>query len=243
MAFVPDSPALVFFDIDGTLLNEKNQVPDSAFAAIRRLRQNGHLAFLNTGRSLVGIHPHILDVQFDGIIGACGTYIEYQGQQLLNKTIDPDIFTRLLPLVQENKIDAFFEGPQHVYFEGLYPHDNLKRYVKLFSEPGVIQDWTQVPVVANKMCFMLRPESTVEPVQPFLEQYFTIINHKPDPLFEVIQLGYSKATGMKFILERLDLPQERTFAFGDSLNDIEMLTFAPIWHSDGWQQEQGPAGQ
>jgi Cof subfamily protein (haloacid dehalogenase superfamily) len=232
MAVPNDAQALVFFDIDGTLLNEKRQVPTSAVAAIRQLRQNGHLAFLNTGRSKAGIHDYILDVQFDGIIAACGTYIEYQGRQLLNQTIDPGIFSTLLPLVQANGIDAFFEGPQYVYFEGPDPRETstneiLKDYFRAFFQvPGVVLDWRQSPVVANKMCYLLRPESQPEPVDAFLKQYFTVISHHPDPLFEVIQLGFSKATGMQFILEHLDLPQEQTFAFGDSLNDIEMLKFA-----------------
>ncbi len=227
MTSTPDAPALVFFDIDGTLLNEKNQVPASAVAAIRQLRQNGHLAFLNTGRSKAGIHPYILNVQFDGIIAACGTYIEFKGQSLLCQTIDPRILDSLLPLVEANHIDALFEGPEHVYFEQLDQQGNLRHYVRIFSElPGVIQLWGQYPVVANKMCYLLRPDSHIEPVLDFLQQHFNVINHHPDPLFEVLQTGYSKATGMQFILEHLGLPQERTFAFGDSLNDIEMLKFA-----------------
>ena len=41
----------VFFDIDGTLWDETFIVPDSAVDAIRQLRKNGHLAFINTGRA------------------------------------------------------------------------------------------------------------------------------------------------------------------------------------------------
>lgn len=227
MTYTPDTSAIVFFDIDGTLLNEQNQVPASAVAAIRQLRRNGHTAFLNTGRTRAGIHSHILDVQFDGIIGSCGAYIEYQGQTLLNKTIDRNLFAEFLPLVKANKVYAFFEGPRHVYFENLDPSENLGHYLAIFSElPGVVTTWDKGPIDANKICFMLRPESNLEPVVTFLQQHFTVINHQPDPLFEVIQKGYSKATGMQFILEKLQMPRERTFAFGDSLNDIEMLNFA-----------------
>ncbi len=44
-------PALLFFDADGTLIDEeKHAVPPDAAEALRKARNNGHLVFLNTGR-------------------------------------------------------------------------------------------------------------------------------------------------------------------------------------------------
>lgn len=227
MSLSDSSPALVFFDVDGTLLDEQKQIPASAVAAIRQLRKNGHKAFLNTGRTRAGLHPHILDVQFDGIIAGCGTWIEYQGQLLLNKTIDPEILGQILPVLESSSIDVWLEGPEHVYFESLTPHENVSEYINMFTElPGVLLDWHLAPIVANKLCFMLRPESRIEPGITFLLQHFTVISHQPEPFGEVILRGYSKATGMAFLLEHIRMPRENTFAFGDSLNDVDMLTFA-----------------
>ena len=41
----------VFFDADGTVCDMKKGVPDSALEAIRALVNNGHEAWLCTGRS------------------------------------------------------------------------------------------------------------------------------------------------------------------------------------------------
>lgn len=58
---------IVFFDIDGTLVDgPTHQIPQSAVEAIRKLRENGHLAFINTGRTLVSIEPRIREIGFDG---------------------------------------------------------------------------------------------------------------------------------------------------------------------------------
>jgi hydroxymethylpyrimidine pyrophosphatase-like HAD family hydrolase len=92
--------------------------------------------------------------------------------------------------------------------------------------PGVNQDWHQVPIVTNKMSYHLRPESRPEPALSLLRRYFTVVQKDPDPYGEIIPRGYSKAPGMIFLLEHLGFSQEQTFAFGDSLNDLEMLTFA-----------------
>ena len=59
----------VFFDIDGTLFIEKQGVPASTVEAITKIRENGHKAFICTGRSRAMIpQTPILDIGFDGIV-------------------------------------------------------------------------------------------------------------------------------------------------------------------------------
>lgn len=38
----------IFVDVDGTLLDNKQQIPESAVYAIKNARKNGHYVFLNT---------------------------------------------------------------------------------------------------------------------------------------------------------------------------------------------------
>lgn len=79
---------LVFFDIDGTLVDgPTHQIPQSAVEAIRKLRENGHLAFINTGRTLVSIEPRIREIGFDGLVCGCGTHIYYEGETLFSHSI------------------------------------------------------------------------------------------------------------------------------------------------------------
>ncbi|MDV2888258.1 HAD hydrolase family protein, partial [Alkalihalophilus pseudofirmus] len=40
----------------------------------------------------------------------------------------------------------------------------------------------------------------------------------------IIPAGGSKAEGIEKIIERLNIPEERVATFGDSLNDLEMLS-------------------
>ena len=41
---------------------------------------------------------------------------------------------------------------------------------------------------------------------------------------DILPSGGSKAKGIEKIVEALDIPKERQYAFGDGLNDIEMLS-------------------
>ena len=58
---------IVFFDIDGTLIDDDTQIlPDSACEAVAALRRQGHLAILNTGRPHSHIDPRVLALIWDG---------------------------------------------------------------------------------------------------------------------------------------------------------------------------------
>jgi len=76
---------IIFIDIDGTLVNEKGMIPESAKLAVRKARENGHLIYLCTGRSKGEIFDDILSVGFDGLIGAAGCYIEVEQETLFHE--------------------------------------------------------------------------------------------------------------------------------------------------------------
>ena len=59
----------------------------------------------------------------------------------------------------------------------------------------------------------------------FIEEDMEAIDRGGDT-YEVIQKGYSKATACEFILERLGIPKERAYVFGDSSNDLAMFKYA-----------------
>ena len=79
---------LLFFDVDGTLWNYKNEIREKTKLGIRQARENGHKCFINTGRSRGFVHnKELLGIGFDGIVSACGTMIEYNGKVIFNKLI------------------------------------------------------------------------------------------------------------------------------------------------------------
>ena len=52
--------AILFFDIDGTVLSEvTKEVPQSAIEAMEKARAEGHLLFINTGRTICSIPTEV----------------------------------------------------------------------------------------------------------------------------------------------------------------------------------------
>ena len=48
---------IIFLDVDGTLVDYENRLPDSAVTAVRRARENGHRVYICTGRSKAEVYP------------------------------------------------------------------------------------------------------------------------------------------------------------------------------------------
>ena len=109
-------PQLLFFDIDGTLLsNDTHQIPESALNAIAAAQKNGHLAFINTGRTFRTMPAFLKDLGFDGFLCGCGTRIVCHGETLLAHSLSEEERSRIIDLIKEWQIEAFLEGSEDVY--------------------------------------------------------------------------------------------------------------------------------
>ncbi len=78
---------ILFIDVDGTLVDYHNRLPDSAVAAIRAARGAGHRVYLCTGRSRAEMPDELWDIGIDGMVGGNGNYVEDAGQVVLHQTL------------------------------------------------------------------------------------------------------------------------------------------------------------
>ena len=108
----------VFFDIDGTLWNTKNEIPESTVKAIGQLRRNGHLAFLCSGRSRAYIqNPKLFEIGFDGVVSGCGTMIEYGGNTVFYKKLDTQLVEYTIHVVRNHNFRPILEGREFLYLD------------------------------------------------------------------------------------------------------------------------------
>ena len=109
---------ILFFDIDGTLWDYKNYIPESTKEGIRRAKKNGHKCFINTGRSRSFVsNQELLGIGFDGIVSACGCMIEYDGKTIYNRLMDKDDAIRTVETVRRYGFRPILEGPEHLYIK------------------------------------------------------------------------------------------------------------------------------
>ena len=218
---------IIFFDIDGTILSHRTfQISDSTKAAIKQAKDNGHLTFINTGRTIAEIDHTITDVGFDGFVCGCGTSISYHGNILLQTTLPTDTTLQLIKDLRELNIEAVLEGSKAIYFD----HNSNSPLINELRNSQFIHNfnllsWDSPDISIDKFCMW---PNTEEGSARFYEKYkdtFDFID-RDRRLYEVVPKNYSKASGIEFLLSHLNIPHENTFALGDGPNDLPMLEYA-----------------
>lgn len=222
---------MVFFDIDGTIWTEPGQLmPDSAVRAIQELRSNGHLAFINSGRTSTFIPDRIRDLGFDGYVCGCGTYIYYQGEQLFSSTVSPQICRHIVQLMRDCRIPGFFEENDHMYFD-LESPCSTDQITEIFGKVhgidfNTLSEEEKAVFHFDKFLIMQMPDSDMDTFRQYIDDKFDYIDRGHN-IGEIVQKGYSKASGIQFLMDHLDIPLKNCYAIGDSANDLPMLQFVP----------------
>lgn len=220
---------IIFFDIDGTLIDERFQMLDSTKRAIAKARSNGHICMINTGRTdkLVGGRISEL-VEFDGYLMGCGTMITYHNQVLLHKTFDEEQARHIIDGLRKYKIDAVLEGSANNF------HDDLEKintktfydFVVRFAECDY-GSYEEAIGHFDKFYAYVEERDTMDAFRREYEHMLDFIDREKG-FYEIVPKGYSKASGMQYIARYLNLSMEDTVAIGDSTNDIPMLEAAHI---------------
>ncbi|MBS5522446.1 MAG: HAD family phosphatase [Clostridiales bacterium] len=223
---------MLFFDIDGTLIPEGGEcVPESTKKAISQARANGHLLFINTGRTYFNIDPIIRELNFHGYVCGCGTYIYYEGQKLFGRTIPHEQCLNLIRLMRQCRIPGFYEENEHIYFDtdasapSAHMLESARRIfgTKAYDFPENIFDPS---FTFDKILAYIQPDSDISTFQEYSKHILEYIDRGGN-IAEIIQKGYSKATGIQFLCDHLGIPINNCYAIGDSTNDLSMLEYVP----------------
>ncbi len=223
----------VFFDIDGTLLDYKYGIRRSTKEAIKHLINKGHYAFICTGRSRILVSDEeILDLGFDGVIAGAGTYVEYQRQELYNNEIEYEIIKETIKILKEHQIAVIFEGKDRLYYDEEFAYDDRVMEIGTYLQSQLGDKLIPInkcmeEYAINKLSAAYESEKDYQEAKELLKNYYEYLEHE-NRIVEMIPKGNSKATGIKTICDHLSIKQEDTYAFGDSINDVEMLKYAAV---------------
>lgn len=216
----------VFFDIDGTLWDEKLRIPESTKKAIKKLRENGHLAFINTGRAKSNIlDESLLGIGFDGIVAACGNYIELDGKVLYNKCLSEDEVRRIIDIADKCDMPIVLEGPEYHYISPVgFEKDPYVDYLfnKLGDRAKLTGEYDGTEEI-NKFSADVFPETDFETIGKEIFSFVDPIRHADGVIYEFIPKGSSKGDGIEMVCDKLGLSLSDTYAIGDSNNDLDML--------------------
>lgn len=212
----------VFLDIDGTILDEEKNIPDSTKRAVQLLQEQQIPVVIATGRAPQHFKELRRELSIDSYVCFNGSYVVFNGEVVYERPLSkPD----LLQLEQEalkNEHPMVFLNEKELY-ANTPDHDAIHEgmaSIKL-EHPPFHDKFHHDNKIYQALLFVEEQEGRFyEKTQP---QFDFVRWHEKS--IDVLPPGGSKAEGIKQMLTSLQIPEKNAVAFGDGLNDIEMLQF------------------
>ena len=235
---------IIFLDIDGTLTPPgTNDPPESAVRAIARARSEGHLVFLCSGRNYDMLRP-LLRYDFDGVVASMGGYIECQGKVIFDCPMTESQRRFAMEVLEKHNIFRTVEC-----MDGSYTDEGLKEFLRRHMAEGgnskllrlreqiekelrilPMKEYQGQPVY--KILVMSPSEEQLIEPKALLENdfYFCMQEKSMDGLIngELVNRKFDKGKAIGRVCAHLHIPISDSIAFGDSMNDREMLKSAGL---------------
>ncbi len=237
---------IVFFDIDGTLVGASRKITEKNKEAIHLLRENGHLAFLCTGRAPASIEPSLTDIGFDGVVASAGGLIKIGDDYVFENFINQYLLSEIMLLFTNHQVlfsletkEAIYQAPGIKNFFDTINKEKFKDNLELartFEDREknfrrkTLKDFDIMTTPVMKMCFISPDKEKFFQCESFLKEFFNIVIFSdPKESYingEIILKHCTKGDGVKFVTEHYGMPIDDSIGYGDSMNDYEMLQVA-----------------
>ena len=225
------------FDLDGTLLTSENKISDTEKTILKKLSDDGVKIIIATGRA----HTQILEYAYElGISDPCitcngGQIINILKNEILHRDfIRKEDVLNILSVAKSENIDFLFYTPDYVYHS---PNSQRIKFFEKYNQSA--PENFKVPI---------RPESEYPPANEYSDvlkilihadnerisefenrfnanKTLTIVTSGKN-LIDIMRENTTKGNGIQILCEKLGIPLNEVVAFGDSMNDEDMLKTA-----------------
>ncbi|OZU90465.1 hydrolase Cof [Virgibacillus indicus] len=211
---------IVFFDIDGTILNEKKQIPASAKQAITKLQENGAYVAIATGRAPFMFETIRKELGIESYVSYNGQYVVFEGEVVYNNPLGQEELTKLYQQSSENNFPMVFMTEDHMWASVAdHPYITESFGSLKFNYPKVNPNLKNDNKIYQALLFC--EKESEEKIAAQHNSFRFVRWH--DLSCDVLPGGGSKAVGVEKLIEASGLNITDSFAFGDGLNDMEMI--------------------
>ncbi len=225
---------LLVIDIDGTLVNDQNEITQKTIDTLQEVKDLGLTITLATGRlysDALYFAEHL--GLYSPMILLHGALIQsYNGEIIVERDLDPQVISRLIVIAREKDISFQVFRTDCLIIEKRTTWNDL--YLKYSSTKPEI-------IFVPDMLYYLKHRITQfaflgdEPeildlknlVQKQLGNKVSIACSHPN-LLEIVAPSVSKGTALKELAAIMKIPLSQIIAIGDNYNDIEMIKIAGL---------------
>lgn len=230
------APSLIFFDLDGTLINSRHELNRADQEAILKLHKKGVIISIATGRPLFACKHAIQAVNADGIgVFFSGALVCSPDQKtvLTKKTLQPAKILALLEVLESHSFYVELYDSSNYYIAAAHPMAELhSQYLGLAPEVACLTEIVgtheilKLVVVANNA---LEYSKLSAILNAFDSLHVAVGYGAANPglsFFNLTTSTASRQSCFEIILKHYALPPAAVMAFGDGESDIPFLSLA-----------------
>ncbi|MCS4488210.1 Cof-type HAD-IIB family hydrolase [Streptococcus sciuri] len=233
----------VFFDIDGTLLNDRKNVQKSTHLAISILKEQGIIVGVATGRGPSFVQPYLENLGLDIAITYNGQYIYTRDKIIFINPISRSLVYRVIRYASEKRCDISLGTASGLVGSGiiglgtsrfgqwvssLIPRRmiktvgrSFKHLLRRFKPQNTKALFTLLREPIFQIVMVASGESTKKIKGEF--PHLQVTRSSPYSV-DFISQGQSKIKGIVKAGSYFGFDLSEVMAFGDSENDLEMLS-------------------
>lgn len=211
---------IVFFDIDGTLLDHDKKLPAKTKEAIQLLKRSETFVAIATGRAPFMFESLRKELDIDSFVSFNGQYVVFENEVIYKNPLDHNELNRLISFSKSNNHPIVLMNEKTMKATVSH-HDFIKESMASlkFAHPEKDEDFYLDRDIYQSLLFCKEGEEN-----KYIDEFNNFLFLRWHPLStDVIPMGGSKAEGISKMIERLGFELKDVYAFGDGLNDIEMI--------------------
>ena len=237
MEAVPSAPAIFFSDMDGTFLDDQKRIGPLSWKMLDAVAAAGALFVPCTGRALTGIPHELVEhpaVRYVVASNGAAVYDATSGEALMRTPLSRARLMELLALTRGRDVvfDIFARGTCFCWRPNF---DRLDAFTRDEAETRFMQslrtpydespaEFIETIEDADRVTFLWRDPADRDALARGLaaDPSLSVVRSLPFN-FEASDAQATKGTALMWLCAHLGIARERSYAFGDSINDLSML--------------------
>lgn len=219
----------VISDLDGTLLNSEHMVGDLTAKTLRELESKGVDIILASGRSYADMSKLLnkIGVKKASIVSSNGARIyDINGNLLYSNSLNEDIAFQLMNLEHDTKTTFVNSYQDDGWFASVDVPDMLDYHQDSNYSYSVVDFKNHHARGVEKIFYISKEGYQLNPIEKAITERFgdrVSLTYSIVNCLEIMSAGVSKGSALAQLLADRDYSLDDCIAFGDGLNDKEML--------------------
>ncbi len=211
---------IAFLDVDGTLLKMGHkELSERTREALMSLQQNGVKICMATGRGYLSA-PRFPGIEFDALLTFNGSYVKDGNQIIFKCPLDRDDKLQILRNLRAMHRAVAITNEHFIITDGTDP--DLEQYFRFGNEMLNID--ARFDALVHEDIYQMMCSCREEEYAQILKgTHYTQITAWWDRAADIIPLECGKGNAVRAVLDHFGFSKEEAIAFGDGINDIEML--------------------